>query len=515
MATRVISTSIKLDGEAEFKKQLSSVNSNLKNLNSDMRLVTEEFKGQANSLDALTAKDKILNEQVAQQKEKVQALEQALTEATDAYGENDKRVDDYRRSLNNAKADLIKLERELDQNTGYLDEAKKSADGAAKSIDGFGKEVKAADKKADSFGDTIDDVLDALGGIKGALVGGAAVGAIKELGSSIMDLEESTREYRSILGTLAVSSEAAGYSADETAAAYDRLSAVLNDPQMAATTVANLQAIGLEQKALMEILDDTIGAWATYGDSIPIDGLAESINETVQAGQVTGTFADVLNWAGTSEDDFNEKLAAANSSTERANLVLQELSRQGLTDAANSWFEVNEDITKANESEERMRQAWAELGEALSPVANWLRDTLGGALEWVTEKISTAIQKLSELKSWWDKTKESWSELKEGGVSGVISQLTSVGGTSTTGRVASVTQGLTGAELRERGVTSADVYNAAAAVGNAVTRSGSGGSGTTTVKTTISIDSRAVAEAITPALRDTDKSNPEVVSDKL
>lgn len=510
MATRVISTSIKLDGEAEFKKQLSAVNSNLKNLNSDMKLVTEEFKGQANSLEALTAKDKILNEQVEQQKEKVKALERALSETTDAYGENDKRVDKYRQSLNSAKADLIKLERELDQNNGYLNEAKKSADGAAKSIDGFGKEVKEAEPKADTFGDTVKDVRDALGGIKGALIGGAAVGAIKELGSSIMDLEESTREYRTVLGTLAVSSKEAGYSADETAEAYDRLSAVLNDPQMAATTVANLQAIGLSQEDLMEILNDTIGAWATYGDSIPIDGLAESINETIQAGQVTGTFADVLNWAGTSEDDFNEKLAAANSSTERANIVLEELSKQGLADAANGWFEVNEDIVKANESEEQMRQAWAELGEALAPAANWLRSELAGAVGHVTDAVI-------ELGEWWDKTMKSIQELKEGGWSGVWDRLTSVGGTSTTGRVASVTQGLTGAELRERGVTSADVYTAAATVANSNNDIWSRGSRGTTevVHTTINIDGRAVAEATAPALREVNKSNPEVVSDDL
>lgn len=70
-----------------------------------------------------------------------------------------------------------------------------------------------------------------------------------------------------------------------------------------------------------------IGAWATYGDSIPIDGLAESINETIQAGTVTGNFADVLNWAGTSEDEFNEKLAASKDVTERTNIVLNELAQ--------------------------------------------------------------------------------------------------------------------------------------------------------------------------------------------
>ena len=78
MATRVISTSIKLDGEAEFKKQLSGVNGELRNLKSEMQLTTAQFKGQANTVEALTAKDELLRREIAQQQEKVKALEQAV-----------------------------------------------------------------------------------------------------------------------------------------------------------------------------------------------------------------------------------------------------------------------------------------------------------------------------------------------------------------------------------------------------------------------------------------------------
>lgn len=74
---------------------------------------------------------------------------------------------------------------------------------------------------------------------------------------------------------------------------------------------------------MTKLTDAAIGAWATYGDSIPIDGLAESINETIRAGAVTGTFADVLNWAGTSEDKFNEKLSKCKTESERVNLVMR------------------------------------------------------------------------------------------------------------------------------------------------------------------------------------------------
>lgn len=155
MATRTITTSIKLDGEQEFKKQMSSVNSSLRTMKSEMSLLESEFKGQANSVEALTAKDKILRHEHEQQAEKVRALEQAVKEASEAFGENDQRVDKYRQQLNNAKVELNRLDDELAKNDKYLEEAKQSADGCATSIDSYGKEVEDAEKKTSTFGDVL------------------------------------------------------------------------------------------------------------------------------------------------------------------------------------------------------------------------------------------------------------------------------------------------------------------------------------------------------------------------
>ena len=144
MAVRTISTSIKLDGEQEFKKQMSSVNSELKTLKSEMALVTSEFKGQENSVDALTDKNRILRQQYDQQAEKVRALQQAVADSVDAYGAADRKTDEYQRQLNYARIALNNLNEELRQNEKYLDEARSNADRAATSIDEYGREVKQA-----------------------------------------------------------------------------------------------------------------------------------------------------------------------------------------------------------------------------------------------------------------------------------------------------------------------------------------------------------------------------------
>lgn len=413
MAVRTISTSIKLEGEQEFKKQMSAVNSELKTLKSEMSLATAEFKGQANSMEALTTKGRLLQQQYDQQKAKVQALEQAVQDAAAAYGDADKRTDDYRRQLNYAKTALVNLNSEIQQNEKYLDEAKRSADQCATSIDEYGREVKQAAQNSSELSVSpfsgLDSAVSGLGSLKGALLGGAAAGAvvggIQAVAGAITEVVDASAEYRKIMGTLEVSSQAAGYTAEQTAQTYKRLYSVLGDTQTAATTTANLQAIGLSQEQLMLITDSAIGAWARYGDSIPIDGLAEAINETIQAGQVTGTFADVLNWAGTSEDDFNAKLAAANSTTERANIVLQELTRQGLAEAGQAWIDTNDDIVAANESQRKFEEAQAELGEKLSPVRDFLRDLGTEGFEFLSGAIDDATQAIRDLGDWWDQTR--------------------------------------------------------------------------------------------------------------
>ncbi len=410
MATRTIATRLTLDGEKEFKKQMGLVNGELRNLSSEMQLATAEFKGQANSAEYLTKKDEILRKEIDQQEEKVRALTQAVEDSKKVNGDASAATDRYRQQLNKAKTDLINLNDELSSNERYLDEARTSADKCAKSIDEYGKQVKEAADATDDLNGAgggkggIGDLIGQLGSLKKMLVGGAVVAGLKATSDAIIGIVDETEEYRKIMGTLEASSQAAGYTAEQTAESYEYLYGVLGDTQTAATTVANLQAIGLAQGDLRGMIDSVIGAWATYGDSIPIDGLAESVNETIQAGQVTGTFADVLNWAGVSEDEFNAKLAAANDSAERAQIVLNQLANQGLPETAKAWRDANEDVVAYNESQMKLDEAMGQLGETLAPVAAGLKDVFAegvyaaaDAVAWLIEKIQGAIQWLKDL----------------------------------------------------------------------------------------------------------------------
>lgn len=532
-----IGPKIGIDGEAEFRKELQNINQQLRTLGSEMKAVTSSFEDGDRSEEAMAAQTDVLNRQIDAQRQKLSMLERGLDAAADKYGEADTKTLRWAQAVNDARSDLNRLESQLKSTTGEVDDLGDAMDDAGQSSGG----LKGLLGQLTGSG--------GLGGLLGkGLAVGAVVSGVQSLVGAMFDLVDSTQEYRSIMASLEVSSQAAGYSAEETAATYKRLQSVLGDTQTAATATANLQAIGLSQEQLTEVTDAAIGAWARYGDSIPIDGLAESINETIQAGQVTGTFADVLNWAGTSEDEFNAKLEAASSSSERANIVLQELADQGLAQTGQAWIENNRDITETNAATEKWNSTMARLGGMLAPVAagikslgadavNFLLDRVedavtfftglpGRALAWGRDLIDNFVSGIKEkLGFLWDVVEGvaqtvadflGFSEPERGPLSNFhtfapdMMQLYSQGIRDNAWRVTDAMDSVAGQMQRAVPTPTVEtVQSAAAGMVNGLTAAGGGNY---RVEIPIIINGKEFSRAILPDLRAVEKSNPEVVS---
>ena len=340
-----IGPKIGIDGEAEFRKELNNIIQQCRTLDSEMKAVTSAFDDNDDSQEKLTRQSEVLTKQIQAQTQRVEMLKKGLSESTKEYGEADTKTLKWAQAVNEANTLLNRMSNEL--------ETLNTSD--------FESEMRDA---ADATEDMNESMLS-----MGDIVGGNLIAdGLGRLVDSLSAAVEETKEYRKIMASLEVSSEQAGYSASQTAETYKQLYGVLADDQTAATTTANLQALGLAQSDLNTITDAAIGAWARYGDSIPIDSLSEAINETIKTGTVTGTFADVLNWAGTSEDEFNKSLQKTNNTTERANLVLKELSRQGLDKVGKAWKENNKSLVEANEATADQQEALAELAEVAEPV---------------------------------------------------------------------------------------------------------------------------------------------------
>ena len=420
MAVRQITTRLAIDGEQEYKKQLAAVNRELGNLGAEMKLVDAQFKGQANSSEALRAKHDLLKKSIEQQVGKIVSLEGAVEEATAAFGEADSRTDSYRRQLLSAETALAKLNSELSENDKLLKEAEDSADGCAKSIDGYGKSVKDAADKTDDLDDglggiggalkglrnedgsfNLGGVTSALSNLKGLLVGGAIVTGAKAVKDAIFEIVESTEEYRESTGKLEVAFEQAGYSAEQAEAIFTRFYEVTGDTEASVTAANNLATLRLSFEDLKVMVDAVTGANILLGDSVPIDSLAESIADTVTLGKVTGNLADVLNRAGSNEDEFNELLASTNSAAERTNIIMSALSTGGMVEASNSFRETSADIIEMNRSQLELNQSMATLGEMLVPLATAWNEFSASVVNAIIAVIETAqrlVDKLNEIK---------------------------------------------------------------------------------------------------------------------
>lgn len=153
MAAPSINSKIKLDGEREYKAALAEIKSGLNVLKSELNLASEQFRDNADSVEALTKKNDILDRTILPQKEKIEQIEKALQSSASAYGEADERTNRWKTQLNNAQAELVKMERALKDNEDALQKAQREADGTTTA---FGKLKKA-----------LSDTKEQGGGIKG------------------------------------------------------------------------------------------------------------------------------------------------------------------------------------------------------------------------------------------------------------------------------------------------------------------------------------------------------------
>jgi hypothetical protein len=423
MADRIKGITIEIGGDTTaLSKALSGVNKEISTTQKQLRDVERLLKLDPGNVTLLEQKQRLLADSVEQTKQKLDALKAAEKQVQQQFAQgkvSQAQYDALQREIVATEADLRKAEKaasslqdEIAQSKGesalkQLGNAASETASEVKKIDE--KPIEDVEDAAKDADDALEEAGDSASSFADHLKADVLVEGIKGIVSGIKDLNEETKEYRKIMGTLETSSEAAGYSAEETSEAFSQLYRALGDDQSAATTTANLQAIGASQKDINSLISSAVGAWAKYGDSIPIDGLAESINETIRAGQVTGTFADVLNWgskegetfgvmlkenteenaewnkavqdASSAEDFFNLALQDAETQADRTNLVLQAMADQGLSDVGDAWYSNNKDIVDANNAQLEFTKKAAELSERVQPVLTAVQEGINGILQ--------------------------------------------------------------------------------------------------------------------------------------
>ena len=152
-------------------------------------------------------------------------------------------------------------------------EAKKALNETSQEANEAANETKEAFSKIGGVAGTIAKGI----GMAGLAIGGALVGAV-----------ESTREYRAEMALLDSAFLTAGHSSKEAKQTYSDLNAVLGDSGQAVEASQHLALIADNEKELTGLTDILTGVYATFGESLPLEGLAEGINHSASLGEVQG-----------------------------------------------------------------------------------------------------------------------------------------------------------------------------------------------------------------------------------
>lgn len=275
-----------------------------------------------------------------------------------------------------------------------IDKLKKGVDDAKKQMSEFQKHSQNASKNVDKNFKAIGDAC--KNGLKAVAVGVTATT------TALLALGASTMEYREAQAKLTSAFETAGASAETAKGVYNDLYRVLGDSDVAVEASNHLAQMTTNEKELSEWTNICQGVFATFGDSLPIEGLTEASNETAKVGQVTGVLADALNWAGISEDEFNAKLSACNSEAEREALIRETLN--GVYSEASANYEKNASaILAQNEAQARLQESTALLGEAVQPVVtaftNFASEALAIVIPYIQQLAENYLPQLQAVLS--------------------------------------------------------------------------------------------------------------------
>ena len=264
-----------IEGEKEFKQALKDINSTFKVLGSELTLVSSQFDKQDKSVEAITARNKVLNKEIEEQQKKIALLGDALENATKSFGESDKRTQNWQIQLNEAKATLNKLDKELEENNKALDETADGFDDAEKEADDFGDEVKKAGKEAKDSGDKLEklgSVAKGLGVVLSAAVAAIGVAVKKTVGmiddcvDVYADFDDSMRQVASTMGLSAEEISKSGGDFDKLSqAAKDAGSSTRYSASEAAEALNYLALAGYDANKSIEVMPKVLNLAAAGG----------------------------------------------------------------------------------------------------------------------------------------------------------------------------------------------------------------------------------------------------------
>lgn len=431
MANTIKGLTVEIGGDTtKLGKALEDVNKKSRSLSGELGQINRLLKLDPGNADLLAQKQQVLAEAVENTSQKLAVLKEAEKQVQEQFERGEVSAEQVRA----LQREIVATEKKLN---GYENAARETAE----AVDKLGDNSDRAADKVDDLADKEKEAKDASEDLEAVLDGSlkkgftAVVAAATAAAAAVVGCVESSREYRTALGKLTTAFDTNGFSAEAAQATYEELQGILGETDQAVEAANHLAKLTDNEEDLAKWTEICAGVFATFGDSLPIEGLTEAANETAKVGKVTGPLADTLNWTtltteewnealgdnqkalkafkkGTkegmsAEDAFNEALAACSDEQERQALITETLTAM-YGDAAKQYKATNKEVIRANKANEQWNATVADIGETMEPVVTDVKlfgaeilQSMAEPMEDVGEYISdTLLPNLRSIAAW-------------------------------------------------------------------------------------------------------------------
>lgn len=392
---------IKIGGDTTgLDKALKETNKKSCELESELKAVDKALKLDPNNITLVKQKQDLLKDSIKETKSKLDVLKEAQSQVTAQYKKGEIDAGQYRafqRELETTKSKLSSLKDEK-KNVNAIGtafkEAKDKVEPVIKKVEKVGSVIGGATSKAVKFTAT-------LGKIDTAMIGKAADGfkkytqtigvGLAAVTTALAANVEASREWNSDMTKLKTNAETSGNNFDFMKSKMQDLVAITGESDSSIEALSNLMAVGFSDEQMTPAINALSGAVEKFPDTLKIESLSDSLQETLATGAATGQFSELIGRMGDSVDDFNAGLQSCTSEAERQQYALDWLANSGLSEINDEYQSANKSTLDYERASFELQDALASLGTAFTPV---MAGAKGMAADFLTKSLP-AVQKLS------------------------------------------------------------------------------------------------------------------------
>lgn len=392
---------IKIGGDTTgLDKALKETNKKSRELESELKAVDKALKLDPNNVTLVKQKQDLLKDSIKETKSKLDVLKEAQSQVTAQYKKGEIDAGQYhafQRELETTKSKLSSLKDEK-KNVNAIGtafkEAKDKVEPVIKKVEKVGSVIGGATSKAVKFTAT-------LGKIDTAMIGKAADGfkkytqtigvGLAAVTTALAANVEASREWNSDMTKLKTNAETSGNNFDFMKSKMQDLVAITGESDSSIEALSNLMAVGFSDEQMTPAINALSGAVEKFPDTLKIESLSDSLQETLATGAATGQFSELIGRMGDSVDDFNAGLQSCTSEAERQQYALDWLANSGLSEINDEYQSANKSTLDYERASFELQDALASLGTAFTPV---MAGAKGMAADFLTKSLP-AVQKLS------------------------------------------------------------------------------------------------------------------------